>query len=317
VALRERYRRCLIAPFQTVSHETRMVRDWILAQPRLVAIVDETRRAEPDLDHDAWMHDLSGRDLSWPSRTEAGRASLAWHFMNAVADHPNESRAVLDLAHGLSTGRGDLNDESRVMVELLYSPLFDYLVEQVGSESSALYTLDRFVRQVEWFDRHRLFEAYEADKTHGEEGYDTALRRFLFAEGVNMPFSQAKSPSGLSDVLADLDTEDPLICELKLFDADTHGKRHIAAGLHQAVLYAQDHGKNVAYLVVINLSGRPLELPTDGDAKAQPRHLDVAGVRVYILPIRALPPATSASKAGKANAVVITRDDLTNADAAD
>lgn len=312
VALRERYRRCLTQDFRSLAHETRMVRNWILAQPALVAIVDEAVRQEPELDTEGWVGSFSGRQFSWPSSTEAGRSTLAWAMVNAVADNPDEDRAVIDVAHGLSMSGGDLNDDARALVEKVYAPLFDYLFERVSEDSSVLYMLDRFVRLVEWFDRDSLHEAYQQNTQQGEEVYDRALRRFLFQEGVNMPYSQTKSASGLADVLSDLDTEDPLICEVKLFLSD---KRPLSGGIHQAVLYAQDHGKSTAYLVVINLSGRPLELPTDGDEKSVPKYLDVAGVRVVLIPVRALPPTTTASKAGKANSIVVTKDDLTNPDA--
>lgn len=62
------------------------------------------------------------------------------------------------------------------------------------------------------------------DSRKAEEVYDVHLRRFLFAEGINLPFAQAKSASGESDVLTDLDTDDPLVCEVKIFDADNRRK---------------------------------------------------------------------------------------------
>jgi hypothetical protein len=77
------------------------------------------------------------------------------------------------------------------------------------------------------------------------------------------------------------------------------------------VLYAQDHGKSVAYLVVLNLTDRAIEFPTDGDEKQAPPYLDVGGVRVYLLVVRALPPAASASKAGKPKPLTLAKDDLT------
>lgn len=313
VALRERYRRCLTQDFRNLAHETRLVRNWMRSQPALAAIIEQAERAEPNVEASGWIETFhSSRGLSWPSTTEEGRAALSWGLMNAVADDPDEERAAINFAHGMSTGGGNLNDDSRALVERVYAPLFDFLNERVAQESSVLYMLDRFVRLVEWFDRSTLHEEYNKNTRQGEAVYDRALRRFLFQEGVNMPFSQTKSASGLSDVLSDLETEDPLICEVKLFIDD---KRPLAGGVHQAVLYAQDYGKSSAYLVVINLSGRPLELPADGDEKAVPKYIDVGGVRVYLLPVRALPPATSASKAGKPNPVTISREDLTNPDA--
>lgn len=311
VALRERYRRCLTQDFDSLAHETRLVRNWILSQPSLAALIEQASHEEPDLDPAGWAATFVGRQFSWPSSTEAGRATLAWAIVNRIADDENEQNAVINVAHGLASGNS-LNEHSRALVERIYAPLFDYLDEQVAAESSMLYLLDRFVRRVEWFDRVKLYADYTAHTKQGEEVYDQALRRFLFDEGVNMPFSQAKSASGLSDVLSDLDTEDPLVCEVKLFLDE---KRVLANGLHQAVLYAQDHGKSSAYLIIVNLSGRPLELPTDGDQAILPRFLDIGGVRVYLIPIRARPPETSASKAGKPKPVVVSRQDLTDPDA--
>jgi hypothetical protein len=233
-------------------------------------------------------------------------------MINAVADDENQDRVVITYGHGISRSK-NLNDNSREFVERIYAPLFDFLTERVGAESSILYVLERFVRLVEWFDREPLFEAYQANKQQGEGVYDSALRRFLFGEGINMPFSQAKSASGLSDVLSDVDTDDPLICEVKLY-GDGHDKGGIGRGIHQAIAYAQDYGKNTAYLVLINLSGQPIEFPNDGPEKSWPPYVEVGGVRVYLISLRAL-PTVSASKLGKARPTVVTREDLTNPDA--
>jgi len=195
-------------------------------------------------------------------------------------------------------------------------PLFDFLGDRVGAESSVLYVLERYVRRVEWFERHDLYERARVDTRKAEDVYDIDLRRFLFAEGINMPFSQAKSASGLSDVLSDLDTDDPLVCEIKIFDGADRGKRHLASGVNQAIQYATDYGKTVAHLVIINWSGRPLNLPNDGDTKPKswPPHIDVVGVRVYLISVRAL-PTVSASKLGKPAPIDISRDDLVDPDA--
>ena len=57
-------------------------------------------------------------------------------------------------------------------------------------------------------------------------------------------------------------------------------------------------GKQVAYLLVINLSGRPLKLPSDDDPKLWPPRITVAGVRVYLIAVRALPPVATTSSSG-------------------
>ena len=162
------------------------------------------------------------------------------------------------------------------------------------------------------FTRDELLDAYEADTQRGEAVYDTHLRRFLFGEGFSMPFSQARSPSGDSDVVTHLEDE-PLVCEVKLFDGDRKNKHHVATGVHQALLYAQDYGQSAAHLVIINLSGRPIELPTDGKGDSGLPYLDLSGVRIHFVPVRARRLA-SASKLGRAEPFVFTRGDLVEPD---
>ncbi len=38
-------------------------------------------------------------------------------------------------------------------------------------------------------------------------------------------------------MLTDLDTDDPLVCELKIYDAENRGKRHLASGGGHSIAY--------------------------------------------------------------------------------
>jgi hypothetical protein len=312
----------MVADCEDAGHEVRLVTGWIEQQPALRAILAEAERAEPGLDHDILASALRdggggiGRSFRWPSQTEEGRAALIWHLMKHIADEElggtEGTRIVINYAHAIS-GQTNINDMWRELAERILRPLFDYLSERIGAESSLLYTLERYVGRVEWFERDELYQRYLHDRQNGEEVYDRDLRKFLFSEGINMPFSQARSASGLSDVLTDLDTGDPFIGEVKLFDAGNHGKRELATGVNQAAAYAQDWTKTTGYLIIINLSGRPLDLPADGPKGTWPPYLDLGGIRVYLVAVRALPTPT-ASKQGKPQPVAITREDLINPD---
>ena len=322
-ALQRRYERLMAANAWDITYEVGLVADWISQQSALHAILAEAERVEPGLNFDQWERGLrvAYSGLNWSARTEAGRASLAWQLMQRVArDSPPPfgqiGGLVQEYASAFSLARGgNIHEQAHDFVERIIGPLIEFLEQQVGAESSVLYALERYVRRVEWFDREELHGRYCKDSRRGEEVYDKDLRRFLFSEGINMPFSQARSASGLSDVLSDLDTDDPLVCELKIFDGDARGKRHLASGVNQVVQYAQDYGKTAAYLVIINLSGRVLELPSIGASNAWPPHVKTAGVRVHLIAVRALPTAT-ASKQGKAVPIVVTLADLINTDAA-
>jgi hypothetical protein len=322
VSLRDRLRRMLVAGGEDAGHEVRLVTGWIEQQPALRAILAEAERAEPGLDHDglgpALMQGAGGlgRSFRWPSQTETGRADLIWHLMRRIAaddrDGTEGTRIVINYGHSVCSTT-NMNDMWREFAERILRPLFDFLDERVSAESSVLYTLERYVRRVEWFERDDLYQRFLADRQNGEAVYNLDLRKFLFGEGINMPFSEAKSASGLSDVLTNLDTDEPFIGEVKLFDADNHGKRELATGVNQATQYAQDWAKTAGYLIVINLSGRQLELPTEGPKGTWPPYLEVGGVRVYLITVRALPVPT-ASQQGKPRPFSVTRDDLINPD---
>jgi len=172
-----------------------------------------------------------------------------------------------------------------------------------------LYLLERYVRRVEGFEHHRLYEAYQADTRRGEALYDRDLRQFLFEQGIDFPFSRPRSASGLSDVVANVDTDDPLVCEVKLYDGDRYSKPYLARGVQQATNYAGDYSRTSAYLVIINLSSNRLELQTDGGPKEWPPRIDVGGLTVFLVQVRGL-PQESASTRGALEVVTVTKDDL-------
>lgn len=308
VRLRNRYARLIQTAYQPYPHELRLICDWIRQQPALSAIIDAAVAANPGLSVDDWLASGSRRSgLTWPDGVdERGRAALVWLLMDDIA---SGKRDVMQVGSRISH-ETNMNDSVRSLTQSVVQHLFDYLGEQLGTDSEMLYLLERYKRQVEWFDRPALYAAYEADTRAGEAGYDEHLRRFLFTQGVDNPLTQARGASGETDVLANLDTDDPLVCEVKLFDAKDKGKRDVAGGLNQAVQYAHDYGKTVAYLVVVNLAGRDIQLPTDGEPGVWPPRVEIAGVTVHIVTVRALPMPT-ASKQGKARPVVFTREDLT------
>ncbi|MGH3494610.1 MAG: hypothetical protein ACRDRL_06435 [Sciscionella sp.] len=314
VRLRDRYRRLMTVDYGDLAHEIALVFGWIDGQPALRAILAEARLNEPDLDFDTWDKQVQTTQrvgTGWPSRTEEGRASLVWQLLHKIAEADSNAAELTIRGYAFALGQGNLTERARGFVQRIISPLIDFLDERIGGESNVLHILERYVRRTEWFEREELFRRFQnAPPQQGEAVYDTDLRRFLFAEGVDMPFSQARSASGESDALGELDGDDPLMCEIKLL-GEGRRVRDVAKGVHQAVLYAQDYGKNTAYLVIVNLTDRPLELPSDGPAGHWPPVVELSGVRVHLIAVRARPDVT-ASKRGTATPLRITRDALIN-----
>ncbi|MFD1663701.1 hypothetical protein ACFSL4_37470 [Streptomyces caeni] len=315
VAVRERLRKLMTAPFSSAGHEVHLAVTWINSQPALRSLLEEAARREPDLDRERFHTGLtrSGR-FFWPSRTEEGRATLVWELMQDTAGKEADDPEVgMRVAMGYSR-KSNLQDSWREFAEDILQPFFDFLSERVGTESSILHTLERYRTRIEWFDREELYARFEADRPNGEEVYNLDLQRFLFLEGDHITHAKPRSASGEADLIGDLDGRDPLVCDGKIFDSKSRGKSYLVKGVHQVVKYAHDYGQHTAYLVIYNISDKLLELPTDGTPGAWPPYTELSGVRVYFIHVRVLPPTTTASKAGKATRVTLTHDELTNPD---
>ena len=127
-------------------------------------------------------------------------------------------------------------------------------------------------------------------------------------EGIDYAIPQAESASGKADVIADIDADDALVLELKLFDGVKKTAAYIGKGLGQAVAYAKDFGKPVGHLVVINLTENRLDIPSDEPSETNLR-IVVEGVTVFITIVDGK-PQPSASERGKPKVVTFKREQL-------
>lgn len=312
VRLQERYRRLYKSTMDSFDPNVRYFLQWANSVPALVAVLEAVARAEPELDPAAWWdRPRHGRDVVWPE-SEVGRAKVVLHALQCIASGSQQGHGV---AWQIS-GERNADDAIREFVSDAVEPLVEYLQERLAAESDMLYLLERYRRRVLWFEQQPLWEEYEAATARGEALYDADLRRFLFEQGVDYPYSQPASPSGRADVIAKAETDDPLACEVKLFDGDSYGPAYLAKGLQQAVRYAEDYGHTTAYLVVFNLSVRLLDLPSDDPDAGWPPRLNVAGTTVFLVVVQARPRA-AASASGPPKPVIVSRDQLIHPDPPD
>lgn len=302
----DRYQRLLNSNHSSWCNKIKVTRDWLKDQRSITAILDEAVRREPTLDVDGWVDQAvqSRGHIQWTNITEHGQAVLSWRMLDVLADAGDNAGL-----HFALSGKTNTDEMVFVVMENVLRPFFEYVVEHLQESSTVLHILARYIRIVEWFDRDELESQFNAEPSKGEEIYSKHLRRFLFTEGLEMPIAESSSPSGESDALNELSGEDPLVCEVKIFDANNRGKVHVATGVNQALQYAQDYGVTVAHLVVVNLSGRTLEFSSDGPSSTWPPYLELGGVRIFLISARGN-RISSASKLGKAGPIVFSREDL-------
>ena len=304
VRLQERYRRLYKSSSDSFDSNVRYFLDWVDQTPSVASLLSVIERSEPELGEATWWEGTGRGRAAWPD-SEVGRCKVVLWLLRRMASGDMDARHV---GHHL-TGESRFDDAIRAMCADAVEPLFEYLQERLAAESDVLYLLERYRRRVLWFEQERLWAEYEDDTARGEAVYDHDLRRFLFEQGVDYPLSQPASPSGKADVLVGVEDDDPLACEVKLFLPGKYGVSYLAKGLQQAYRYATDYGFTTGYLVVFNLSDRPLELPTYGTAEEWPPRIVVADVTLFIVVVQAK-PQKSASTDGAAKPVVARRGDL-------
>jgi hypothetical protein len=315
VQLRERYRRLVTTDYSGANHEVGLVVGWAERQSAIVALITEAEQVEPGLDFDEFVVAFKSQrgGVPWTSRTEAGRAVLSWRMMQRiVALTDSGGDGVRDLAFSMGAGTR-LTDNWIAFVERVLQPFFDFIGERLGSGNNVLHSLERYVRRVEWFVRDELYDRYKEDTRNGEEVYNDDLQRFLFEDADIVTYAKVRSGSGEPDLVGELGTDDPLICDGKIFDGAGRSKAYIAKGFHQVIHYAHDYNKSAAYLVVFNMSDRLLDLPREDWCNTWPPFVESSGVRVYFIRVRAVKVGT-ASTAGKAKRTIISRNDLFDPD---
>ncbi|MGC1930737.1 MAG: hypothetical protein WA667_17340, partial [Candidatus Nitrosopolaris sp.] len=110
----------------------------------------------------------------------------------------------------------------KFFLDQFFVPFFNYLTSRIEQQSVVLYLLQKYKARVEWYKstKEEIFKKYkiEAAQRAGEDFLNENLRQYLFEQGINYPFSEAHSPSGRTDIIAGLDTSDPLVLEVKIFD---------------------------------------------------------------------------------------------------
>lgn len=98
---------------------------------------------------------------------------------------------------------------------------------------------------------------------------------FFFDQRIDYPFSTPKSTSGKVDLVGAIDTNDPLIHEIKLVDKEKgYGKNRIRDGFTQIIRYSNGYNKDRGYLTVINFSAQDIVFSFDQSNSLFPPMLD-------------------------------------------
>ena len=196
------------------------------------------------------------------------------------------------------------------IIENYISPIIYFLHDKLDKSNSIIYLLEKYKKRTEWFTKQELFEKYNEAKKSYEQIFEDDLRLFLFDQGIDYPFSTPSSTSGRVDIVGQIETNDPLIIEVKIFDSNKgYKKNRVKGGFAQIVKYANDYVKDVGYLVIFNLDNAELHFNFSKKNNVFPPAIQFQNKVFYMVVIN-LAIQESASKTGQLKEIEITDDEL-------
>lgn len=279
-----------------VIHELTLFFEFLGKRPILKALIHELNENKPNFEEEFKKMQQANR-IIWP-KTEIQRIKLCLVFLEHCigSDAPEEH---LNIAFNVGHQVKSMTDTSRFFLNQFFVPFFEYLLGKIEYQSVVLYLLQKYKARVEWYKRttNDIYGRYtkESESRKGEEFLNELLRQYLFDQGIDYPFSEPRSPSGQTDIIAGLDTSDPLVLEVKIFDpAKSYDMGYVKQGFNQIQRYANDYNKSVGYLVIFNVSDKELRLQFDSSTDYP--YLESNNKRIYIIIIDMYPNRKSASK---------------------
>jgi len=301
--LQEWKNRFIKSDFDSVYTGFRYLFERLYKEPVVISLFEELANQHPyTIDNVLSIIDKNIQFHIFES--EINHISFNYHFCKWLLQEKKDFRYMMLFG---SSG----NEEVEYYKDNVVEPLINYIHDRLNDISYVLYILQKYKLRTEWFTKKELLAEYEDATKNYEELLEENLRLFLFDQGIDYPFSTPKSASGRADVVSLIDTEDPLVLEIKIYDsAKGYKKERIQSGFAQIVKYAQDYHKDTGYLVVFNMDNIEIVIEGKEADNKWPNRYIFNGKTYYIIFIN-MNNEVSASKQGILKKETISFDELT------
>ena len=279
----------------------------LLKEPILENILSDVIQEYPisNEEIEAWMKQLTRNKTEYVSLKH--KISYLIHFALYFYDRKKTP------THFIHVFSGTPREKNSSFLDRVITPIVNYLHESLDNISYLLYILEKYKLRTEWFTKDVLKERYnKVSNRQYEQVFEDDIRLHLFDQGIDYPFSTPKSASGRADVISLVNTEDPLVMEIKIYDSVRgYKKDRIIGGFNQVVKYANDYHKNVGYLVVFNLDNIEIEIENIEPDNKWPNRVNFNGKTYYIIIIN-LNYDVSASKQKSIDKITLSFKELTS-----
>ncbi|WP_417874065.1 hypothetical protein [Xanthomarina gelatinilytica] len=308
-SLQEWKNRLARAPFDQFGNQLKYLLNNFKIIPQINGILQDLRDEFPYDDEELNKRlDQIHRSSLIIYESAEHQASYTYQFLDFFI-RKTES---FDIQRNMFYNYGDANETLNGILENYLTPIFNVLHDKLDKSSSVIYLLEKYKKRTEWFAKKELSSQYQNAKKSFEQILEDDLRLFLFDQGIEYPFSTPASASGRADIVGEIETDDPLVLEIKIFDREkNYGKDRIKEGFTQIIKYANDYNKNVGYLVIYNMDKAELNFNFAEQNNIFPPRIVFNNKTFYFITINSL-DTKSASKSGKTEQIEITENELTD-----
>lgn len=219
----------------------------------------------------------------------------------------SKNNMVEVLVAGSYTDDSNYNDILNTFRAIFVEPLYVYVDEQLDDQGAVLAFLRRYKQKCEWFQREALFTLWSGNTRVGERLLARHLYEYLFDQGLDF-YIEPSSASGEVDLIADQKGGGRLVADAKVFHNDTP-KEYIVKGFNQVYRYLLDYNESSGYPIIYKTSDKDLSFAVSNNSPFMP-FVTHNHKTIFFMVVDIAPRVTSASKAGRAKAVLISEEEL-------
>lgn len=234
------------------------------------------------------------------------------HFLNKAEKTNKTQNRIVKIQEYPYLQQGS-NDLEYIVTDFM-TPVYNFLKDNLKRNNSVVVLLNRFKRRMEWFKGEEMYEKYISVDKNYEKLLKNELMLFLFDNGIDYPISEPESPSGKSDIIANIDKKDAVVLEAKIFDRiKGYNKSYVKKGINQVLEYADNFSKSVAYLVIFNMDNKAkLRLNFKANENALVGNELIHANKTIHISILNLSPQPAASKSNKIEIIELSEADFLN-----
>lgn len=270
--------------------------------PTHFGIVEQLMSQFPETAHIA-DRILTGETLTGETDEEA--AAIGYEILRKCATLGIDQIWTVAQNYGSS---GDYKDAVERLREVFLEPFYEYVDEHLDDQRAMLALLLRYKHRSEWFHRDRLWSLIGANPREAEKLLALDLYSYLYDQGIDFTI-EPSSLTGAIDLIAAQGSNDPLLADTKIFDADGRSRAYIRKGFNQIYTYAQQFNEPFGYLIIFKTTDRDLRFSLSSPSRSIPSVV-YNHKTIFLITIDIYPHPKPVSQRDPIRAVEITEEEL-------